>query len=162
MNIISYFPGIDPAAALIRDGHVVAYVEEERLIRYKHAPNVFPVRSIQSCLDIGGISLADVDCFVYGWDAPRYGGGDMARFYDEVNKRWPPNEGTRRWQQRNIGMFTPSALRHQLEAALVPAFGVRPEEIAPLEYYPHHRTHAACAFFLSAIAPQTRSHRRAA
>jgi carbamoyltransferase len=149
MNIISYFSGIDPAAALIRDGRVIAYVEEERLIRYKHAPNVFPVRSIQSCLEIGGIALSDVDCFVYGWDAPRYGGGDMARFYDEVNERWPPNEGTRRWQQRNIGMFTPAALRHQLEAALVPAFGVRPEEIAPLEFYPHHRTHAACAFFQS-------------
>jgi len=152
MNIVSYFAGIDPAAALVRDGRVVAYVEEERLVRYKHAPNFFPVRSIQSCLELGGIELKDVDLFVYGWDARAYGGGDMARFYDKVNEKFPPDEGTRRWQQRNVGMFTPASLRRALEANLVPAFGVRPEEIAPLEFYPHHRTHAACAYYLSPYA----------
>ena len=43
------------------DGAVVAYVEEERLVRYKHAPNVFPIRAIESCLKLGGLTLSDID-----------------------------------------------------------------------------------------------------
>ena len=81
MRILSYFHGIDPAAAIIVDGEVAAYVEEERLLRYKHAPNLFPIRSIQACLDLAGLRLGDLDCAVYGWDAPRYEGGGMAEFH---------------------------------------------------------------------------------
>jgi hypothetical protein len=33
IRILSYFHGIDPAAAIVVDGSVVAYVEEERLLR---------------------------------------------------------------------------------------------------------------------------------
>ena len=46
MVIIGYFGGIDPAACLLRNGVIESYVEEERLLRYKHAPNIFPIRSI--------------------------------------------------------------------------------------------------------------------
>ena len=149
MKILSYFHGIDPAAALIVDGKVVAYIEEERLLRNKHAPNIFPTRSIEACLKLGGITLADVDCAVYGWDAPRYGSGDMARFYQELNRRYPPDDATQRWQQRNVGLFAPSSLRRTWTNHIVRAFGVKPEQVPPLEFYPHHRTHAASAFFLS-------------
>ena len=150
MNVLGYFHGIDPAAALIVDGRVVAYVEEERLIRNKHAADVFPIRSLQSCLDLGGLALPDVDCAVYGWDAPAYGSGAMASFYEELNRRHVPDGATRAWQQRNIGYFTPDTLRRTWINQLVRAFGVRPEQVPPLEFYPHHRTHAAAAFYLSA------------
>jgi len=149
MRILSYFHGIDPAAAVICDGQVVAYVEEERLLRYKHAPNVFPLRSIQACLDLAGLQLRDLDCAVYGWDAPRYESGDMARFYEEANLRHPPDEATRRWQQRNVGLFSPASLRRTLTSQLIRHFGVTADEVPELVFYPHHRTHAAAAFFLS-------------
>jgi carbamoyltransferase len=149
VRVLSYFHGIDPAAALVVDGEVVAYAEEERLIRFKHAPGVFPVRSIKTCLDLAGLKLGDVDYAIYGWDAPRYGGGDMARFYNSVNERHPPDAGTRSWQQRNLGFFTPEALRGALEAQLVRAFGVPREDVPKLVFYPHHETHAAAAFYLS-------------
>lgn len=149
MRILSYFAGIDPAAAVVVDGRVAAYVEEERLIRYKHAPGVFPIRSVKACLKLAGLGLGDVDLIVQGWDAPRYGSGAMASFYERVNERYPPDAATRRWQQRNCAAFAPAAQRAALEAALVPALGVHPEGIPPLEFYPHHRTHAAAAFFLS-------------
>ena len=148
-RILSYFHGIDPAAALVVDGRVVAYAEEERLLRYKHAPGVFPLRSIKSCLDLAGLRLGDVDCAVYGWDAPRYGNGDMGRFYESVNHCHPPDDATRRWQQQNLGQFTPASLRSVLASALVRGFGVPPEEVPELLFYPHHRTHAAAAFYLS-------------
>ncbi|MDQ3365092.1 MAG: nodulation protein [Myxococcota bacterium] len=128
---------------------MVAYIEEERLLRNKHAPNIFPTRSIQECLTLGGITMADVDLAVYGWDAHRYGSGEMARFYQELNRRHPPDDATQRWQQRNVGLFAPSALRRTWTNQIVRAFGIAPEAVPPLEFYPHHRTHAASAFFLS-------------
>lgn len=149
MNILSYFAGIDPAAALLRNGRIIAYIEEERLIRFKHAPDMFPVRSIQRCLEFSGLALRDIDLIVYGWDAPRYGGGDMADFYERVNGRYPPDGATRHWQHRCIDMLSPVSLRRTLEINLVRALGIRPEEIPPLDFYPHHRTHAAAAFYLS-------------
>jgi carbamoyltransferase len=149
MRLLSYFHGIDPAAALIEDGRVVAYVEEERLLRNKHAANLFPIRSIEACLRLGGIGLGELDAIVYGWDAPRYGSGDMARFYDKVNAQFPPDAATRSWQQRNLGLFAPASLRRTLESNLVRSFGVAPAEIPPLSFHPHHRSHAAAAFFLS-------------
>src|SRR5262245_47111343 len=85
MRLLSYFHGIDPAAALIDDGRIAAYVEEERLVRNKHAAHQFPIRSIASCLSLAGVGLPDIDAVVFGWDAPRYSSGDMARFFDGVN-----------------------------------------------------------------------------
>ncbi|MCP3460635.1 carbamoyltransferase [Bradyrhizobium sp. CCGUVB23] len=50
----------DGAAVLVRDGRVIAAVEEERLNRVKHS-NKFPSNSIQYCLDAAGVRLSDVD-----------------------------------------------------------------------------------------------------
>jgi len=149
MRLLSYFHGIDPAAALIDDGRVVAYVEEERLLRNKHAPNLFPIRSIEACLKLGGVGLREIDAIVYGWDAPRYASGEMAAFYDAVNTQFPPDAATRRWQQRNVGLFAPAALRRTLAMQLVRHFGVDVDHIPPLWFRPHHRSHAAAAFLLS-------------
>ena len=50
----------DAAAALIKDGRLVAAVEEERFNRYKHCAG-FPVESIRYCLKEAGISAEDLD-----------------------------------------------------------------------------------------------------
>ncbi len=50
----------DGAAVLIRDGEVIAAIEEERLNRIKHS-NCFPARSIQYCLEQGNCTLSEID-----------------------------------------------------------------------------------------------------
>ncbi|MER8703615.1 carbamoyltransferase [Mesorhizobium sp. M1273] len=50
----------DGAAVLVRDGRVIAAVEEERLNRMKHS-NKLPIRSIQYCLSAAGVQLNDID-----------------------------------------------------------------------------------------------------
>jgi carbamoyltransferase len=50
----------DSAAALLRDGVLVAAAEEERFRRFKHWPG-FPAQAIAYCLREARISLADVD-----------------------------------------------------------------------------------------------------
>lgn len=50
----------DGAAVIIRDGEVLAGIEEERLNRIKHS-NKFPSQAIRYCLDVAGARLSDVD-----------------------------------------------------------------------------------------------------
>ncbi len=54
----------DSAAALVKDGLVVAAVEEERLSRIKH-DNGFPTKAIEYCLAKEGISINEVDYVVF-------------------------------------------------------------------------------------------------
>ena len=50
----------DGAAVLLKDGEVVAAIEEERLNRVKHS-NFFPNRAIRACLDLAGVSADQLD-----------------------------------------------------------------------------------------------------
>jgi len=59
----------DGAAALVRDGQVIAAIEEERLTRIKHT-NFFPAEAIRFCLNAGGVTLADVDLVAFDAQEP--------------------------------------------------------------------------------------------
>ncbi|MFH1276806.1 MAG: carbamoyltransferase [Candidatus Eisenbacteria bacterium] len=58
----------DSAAALVRDGRIVAAAQEERFSRKKHDFR-FPNRAVGSCLRQGGITAKDLD-FVVFYDRP--------------------------------------------------------------------------------------------
>jgi carbamoyltransferase len=66
MNILGLLGGVsinhhDPGAALIRDGKLVCFVEEERLIRVKSARGHLPIHAIAACLDSAGLTIHDID-----------------------------------------------------------------------------------------------------
>src|SRR4051812_30995432 len=54
----------DTAAALVRDGAPVAFIEEERFNREKHT-KAFPDRAIEFCLRQAGISIGQVDVVAF-------------------------------------------------------------------------------------------------
>ncbi|HEO66113.1 MAG TPA: hypothetical protein ENI73_09630, partial [Spirochaetes bacterium] len=56
----------ESAAALLKDGILVAAVEEERLSRIKHDGS-FPLKSIKYCLDEENIKMADIDHIAIYW-----------------------------------------------------------------------------------------------
>ena len=65
----------DSAACLVKDGQVIAAVEEERFTHIKHGkrPTPFstyelPFHAINYCLQEGGISLVEVDHVAYSYD----------------------------------------------------------------------------------------------
>jgi carbamoyltransferase len=58
----------DSAAALIRDGEIVAAAQEERFSRRKHDPR-FPTHAVRYCLEFAGLELGDVDYVVF-YDKP--------------------------------------------------------------------------------------------
>jgi carbamoyltransferase len=49
----------DAAAALIKDGRIVAAVEEERFNRVKHCAG-FPTQAVRYCLEVAGIGIEEV------------------------------------------------------------------------------------------------------
>ena len=58
----------DASAALLKDGKIVAAVEEERFTRKKHDVS-FPINSIDYCLKSQGISIKDID-FIGFYEKP--------------------------------------------------------------------------------------------
>src|SRR5437763_16555711 len=75
----------DTAAALIRDGVPIAFIEEERFNREKHT-KAFPDAAIEFCLRQGGISVSDVDIVAFAHRA----GLDYARGLGDAVKRVAP------------------------------------------------------------------------
>lgn len=58
----------DSAAALVRDGEIIAAAQEERFSRKKHDAS-FPANAIEYCLEAAGINIEDVE-FVVFYDKP--------------------------------------------------------------------------------------------
>ncbi len=54
----------DSSACLVKDGRLVAAVEEERLVRRKHTGE-FPIKAIDYCLGSEGITFGDLRCIAY-------------------------------------------------------------------------------------------------
>ncbi len=62
------FAAHDSAAVLLRDGEVVAAIEEERLSRVKHC-NFFPKRAVDFCLREANIGLEEVNYIAVNYSA---------------------------------------------------------------------------------------------
>jgi carbamoyltransferase len=126
----------DVSAALVRDGELVAAVEEERFRRVKHFAG-FPSEAIRSCLEMGGISAGEVDHFAVSRD-PR------AHLWRKVVYafRQRPGLGLVRDRARNRGKI--AGLDGEIAARLgLERVGER------LHRVEHHPAHLASAFFVS-------------
>jgi len=67
MIILGIHSGHDSSAAIIKDGIILADVQEERFNRIKHSSNV-PLRSIDYCLSAIGLkSINEVDFISFSW-----------------------------------------------------------------------------------------------
>ncbi|HMO80384.1 MAG TPA: carbamoyltransferase C-terminal domain-containing protein [Pyrinomonadaceae bacterium] len=141
----SFYLGIfeghaDPAVAIVSDGEVIAFAEEERFIRQKHAFGIYPINALKFCLRTAGITLSDVASVALNWNLDQYTNGEMQAFYDKVNAEFPVNEATKAWQRNLINRFdrATTEARHHFEWRR--AFGdIRFPKIVSA---PHHYTHA--------------------
>lgn len=132
----------DSAAALIKDGRLIAAVEEERFSRKKHHSG-FPYRSIEFCLDHAGISLAEVEHVGHYWKPwiLRHKAMQAVRaaLISPAMFRARADRGVAQVSDSYLGMFKhPRRLRER--------FG--PSNFK-FHYIEHHQSHAASAFFVS-------------
>lgn len=127
----------DVSAALVRDGQLIAAVEEERFRRIKHVAG-FPAHAIAECLRMGGITVHDVDRFAISRD-PRAHLWRKALF---LLRNRP--KGTVRDRARN------AARLQALPATLASALGIDEARVrSRVRYVEHHPAHLASAAFVS-------------
>lgn len=127
----------DSAAAIVRDGVIVAAAQEERFTRKKHDPS-FPSNAIDYCLDDAKITISEVD-FVVFYEKP------LTKFERllETYLAFVPR-GFSSFQKAIPAWVKDKVfLRGQIRKAL------GPKCVAPLLFTDHHESHAASAFFPS-------------
>ncbi|MGD0301737.1 MAG: carbamoyltransferase [Bryobacteraceae bacterium] len=132
----------DSAAALVRDGDIVAAAQEERFSRKKHDSG-FPSHAVEFCLARAGVALADLDCVVF-YDKPFLKFERLLETYIAYAPR-----GLRSFQMAmplwiREKLFQKSLLHDEL-LRLGPGFDWQQK----LLFTEHHLSHAASAFFPS-------------
>lgn len=130
----------DPSAALIHDGRVVAFVEEERLLRQKHAAGRYPERAVLWCLEKADIGPQDVDGIAVAWDTGAFDSGRIGEHYARMRQEWDVDAATRSWQDAKLRTFSGDGQRARHARAWRRAFGGLP--LPAVHGVPHHRAHA--------------------
>jgi len=127
----------DSAAALLRDGAIVAAAQEERFTRKKHDPD-FPTKAARFCCDQAGISADELD-FVAFYDKP------ILKFHRllETYLAFAP-VGLRSFRKA-----IPTWLGDKLhmKGKMTRALGCKPKN--RYVFPEHHESHAASAFYPS-------------
>jgi carbamoyltransferase len=128
----------DAAAALLRDGQIVAAAQEERFSRKKNDPD-FPSLAIQACLAHAGLSADQLDAVVF-YDKPIL---KFARLLETYLAVAPGG-----W--RTFPVVLPTWLGEKLNLRKT----IRDElpglrEDCPILFTEHHQAHAASAFYPS-------------
>ncbi|HEV2985812.1 MAG TPA: carbamoyltransferase C-terminal domain-containing protein [Vicinamibacterales bacterium] len=127
----------DVSAALVRDGQLVAAVEEERFRRIKHVAG-FPHAAMAACLEMGGLAPSEIDVFAVSRD-PRAHLWRKALF---LLKNRP--KGTVASRARNL-----ASLR-ALPATIATSLGLDEAVVRPrTRFVEHHPSHLASAAFVS-------------
>ncbi|MAE11153.1 MAG: hypothetical protein CL876_04470, partial [Dehalococcoidales bacterium] len=126
----------DAAAALLRDGNLVAAAEEERFTRIKHDSS-FPENAITFCLDYAGISGRELDYVVF-YEKPFH---KFERILTTTIQSFPKS-----WRVFQEAM--PAWLSDKLwvKSAIKSRLGIESDRILFVE---HHMSHAASAFYPS-------------
>lgn len=142
---MSYILGIsayyhDAAAALIKDGEIIAAVQEERFTRIKNDAS-FPANAIRYCLQQAGILLCDISTIIY-YEKPYL---KFERIL-EIFYRYAPwgveqfIKGIPIWIEEKL--FCKRMLKRELRK-----LGKFDEQHCKLLFSEHHLSHAASAFF---------------
>ncbi len=136
LGISAYYH--DAAAALLRDGQIVAAAQEERFTRIKNEPD-FPRQAIEFCLRHGGLEAAGLDCVVF-YDKPVLKFTRLLETYLAVApagwRTFP--EVVSNWLGGKLDLR--KTIREELP-------GLRAE--CPILFTAHHQAHAASAFYPS-------------
>jgi carbamoyltransferase len=147
----------DAAAAMVRDGELIAAVEEERFNRHKHCAG-FPTESVRYCLERAGVSLEDIEHIGISRDPSAhlhkkvlFAATRAARSVSGLNRSRSDSRVGRRGifgavTERLANAARVRDLKEELARSLnVPKGRLR----AQFHNVEHHRAHLASSFYVS-------------
>jgi carbamoyltransferase len=127
----------DAAAAIVKDGRLIAAVEEERFNRFKHSAG-FPAHAIRYCLEAAGITFEDLDHVGISRDP-------SAHLHKKILFA-----ATRGGFQQIKDRLGNAAKVRDLKDELARVFGVSKKNLrARFHNIEHHRAHLASCFYVS-------------
>ena len=126
----------DAAAALLRDGQLLAAAEEERFTRKKHDYD-FPKNAIRFCLDAGGVRGSELDYVVF-FEKPFR---KFDRILATVLQTYPNS-----WKVFRESMISWLIDKLWVASTLESELGVHKDQVLFCE---HHLSHAAGAYLCS-------------
>lgn len=160
----------DSAAALVRDGEIIAFAEEERFTRVKHDGR-FPSRAVEFCLNQAGITLAEVDHVAFYWQRWReaaHAAKVFARYFPRTlevfrNQReggaksagwldtWRHGGGGNGVDDFHVGGAVLAHIKrtYTIGREIRDAVGYTGRTTFKVHLVDHHRSHAASAFYVS-------------
>ncbi|XKT74284.1 MAG: carbamoyltransferase [Patescibacteria group bacterium UBA2163] len=127
----------DSAAALLKDGRVVAAFEEERFTRVKH-DNTFPRHAIEACLALEGIEAKNLTAVTY-YEKPLR---KFERILDTIISSYPRSE---KLFYTTLNEWLGNKLH--VEKKFRDLF----RYTGPFYFNTHHHSHAAAGFFSSSF-----------
>jgi len=160
----------DSAAALVRDGEIIAFAEEERFSRVKHDGG-FPAGAIEFCLRQAGITLGEVDHVAYYWQRwrePLHAAKVFARYFPGSLEFLHNQRGTEEGRSASLvdtvrfgggkgvddyhvggAVLAHFKRSYTLGDDLREALGYTGRTKFKVHLIDHHRSHAASAFYIS-------------
>jgi carbamoyltransferase len=159
MVILGIWDGINGGAALLRDGEIVAAINEERLNRKKMAVG-FPWQSIREVMELSGVASPDIDFvavaqnYLYfvsepvplkGW----FSQDDRTKRYMQYLSSYAAPLLGSTYYSRNIyhklkGILT-RGRKKEIKTILKEQYNL----LCPIEFVDHHYAHACSAYFTS-------------
>ncbi len=133
----------DSAAALIKDGEIIAAAQEERFTRKKHDAG-FPEQAIRYCLSEAKISLREVSEVVF-YDKP------LVKFERLLSTylAYAPKGFFSFIAAMPVWLKEKLFIKSVIKTSLAQIGKCKKSEIPPLLFAEHHQSHAASAFFPS-------------
>lgn len=113
----------DASAALMQDGRLLCFCEEERFRRKKRALDVLPHYAIAACLKHAGLTVHDIDAIAVGWN---------------YKKRYVDRRCSWDWSDEDF-----------VDAVLSKNYFEERKKKIPVFWVDHHLAHAASAFYPS-------------
>jgi carbamoyltransferase len=129
----------DSSACLVKDGEVVAAVEEERLTRKKH-DGTFPVNSINYCLRHEGITWEEIDHIAFSSPSPHK--AIIHHYKYLINGSFFRKPA---YVFNSLKYYTKYLLRKGIKSYVKK----ETDTVPPIHYLDHHLAHAASAYRLS-------------
>jgi carbamoyltransferase len=125
----------DSAACIVKDGILIAAVQEERFNRIKNSSD-FPINAINFCVQKAGISFNEID-YVAFYEKPYL---KFSRVIQDIVAKFPMSYAS---FVRNIPQWLQDRL--VLPAVLKREFAYK----GPVLFIPHHHAHAGSTFLIS-------------
>tara|TARA_R110002110_G_scaffold269913_1_gene485611 strand:- start:4944 stop:6680 length:1737 start_codon:yes stop_codon:yes gene_type:complete len=130
------------AAALIKDGKLVAHAREERFNRIKFSDD-YPTQAVEYCLSEAGVTIKDVDHIVFGWNPghelePQDSAAAIRHHKDFLH--YIPN---------NLLRHVRGPKENKRIASISQQIDFQGDGEINLHFAPHHACHAASTFLVS-------------